>query len=90
MVKERARPEQESSQDSSNASSLVVYNDDVNTFDHVIDTLIDVCKHDQLQAEQCTMIIHHKGKCVVKTGCKESLGVLSEKIHERDITAKVE
>ena len=47
---------------------LVVFNDDVNTFDHVTRTLIKVCKHTQEQAEQCTLIIHYKGKCQVKNG----------------------
>jgi ATP-dependent Clp protease adaptor protein ClpS len=47
---------------------LVVFNDDVNTFDHVISTLIRVCKHTPEQAEQCTLLIHYKGKCAVKKG----------------------
>ena len=47
---------------------LVVYNDDVNSFDHVISTLIKVCEHEPHQAEQCTYIIHFKGKCEVKKG----------------------
>ncbi|MEX0882164.1 MAG: ATP-dependent Clp protease adaptor ClpS, partial [Cyclobacteriaceae bacterium] len=47
---------------------LVVFNDDFNTFDHVSKILIKVCKHTQDQAEQCTMIIHYKGKCSVKKG----------------------
>ena len=47
---------------------LVVFNDDINTFEHVTRTLIKVCKHTQEQAEQCTMIIHYKGKCQVKNG----------------------
>ena len=47
---------------------LVVFNDDVNTFDHVTRTLIRVCKHTPEQAEQCTLIIHYKGKCPVKNG----------------------
>ena len=90
MVKENTRPERESSSDSTNKSSLVVYNDDTNTFEHVIDTLIKVCNHDPVQAEQCTMIIHHKGKCVVKSGSKEVLKDMSKKIHERNITVRVE
>jgi ATP-dependent Clp protease adaptor protein ClpS len=45
---------------------LVVFNDDYNTFDHVINTLVKVCKHTPTQAEQCTLIIHYKGKCAVK------------------------
>lgn len=47
---------------------LVLYNDDVNTFDFVIQCLIEVCKHDALQAEQCTYIVHYNGKCTVKPG----------------------
>ncbi len=49
-------------------NEIVIYNDDVNTFDHVIDTLIKVCKHTSEQAEQCSLIVHYKGKCTVKTG----------------------
>ncbi len=43
--------------------SIILYNDDFNTFDHVIETLINVCDHTPLQAEQCTLIVHYKGKC---------------------------
>lgn len=49
-------------------NEIILYNDDVNTFDHVIDTLIDVCDHTPEQAEQCSLIVHYKGKCTVKTG----------------------
>lgn len=49
-------------------NEIVLHNDDVNTFDHVIDTLMRVCKHDELQAEQCALLVHYKGKCTVKTG----------------------
>ena len=47
---------------------LILYNDDVNTFDHVIDTLVKVCHHTFEQAEQCAIIVHFKGKCDVKSG----------------------
>ncbi len=47
---------------------IVLFNDDVNTFDHVIDTLISVCDHTPEQAEQCSLIVHYNGKCTVKTG----------------------
>ena len=47
---------------------IVLFNDDVNTFEHVIDTLIDVCEHTPEQAEQCSLIVHYNGKCTVKTG----------------------
>jgi ATP-dependent Clp protease adaptor protein ClpS len=49
-------------------NEIVMYNDDVNTFDHVIETLIRVCDHTPEQAEQCALIVHYKGKCTVKTG----------------------
>ena len=49
-------------------NQIVLFNDDVNTFDHVINTLVRVCSHDSLQAEQCAMLVHYKGKCTVKTG----------------------
>lgn len=52
---------------------LVLFNDDVNTFDHVIETLIRVCDHTPEQAEQCTIIVHYKGKCTVKTGSYDDL-----------------
>jgi ATP-dependent Clp protease adaptor protein ClpS len=68
---------------------LVVFNDDVNTFDHVINTLIRVCKHTQEQAEQCTLLIHHKGKCTVKTGSFDFLRPMREAICEAGIDARI-
>lgn len=47
---------------------IVLHNDEVNSFDHVIDCLIDFCDHSDLQAEQCSLIVHYNGKCTVKTG----------------------
>ncbi len=68
---------------------LVVFNDDVNTFDHVTKTLIRVCKHTPEQAEQCTMLIHYKGKCAVKTGMFEELKPMKDSICEAGIDAKI-
>lgn len=56
-----------------NLNEIVLYNDDVNTFDHVIDTLIYACDHTPEQAEQCSILVHYKGKCTVKTGTYEEL-----------------
>jgi len=51
-----------------NQHEIVLFNDDVNTFDFVIDSLMQVCEHTAVQAEQCVMLVHYKGKCTVKTG----------------------
>ncbi len=69
---------------------LIVYNDDFNTFEHVIDSLIKVCKHDPIQAEQCTFLIHYKGKCSVKKGSYEDLEPMCTALMERGITAEIE
>ena len=70
--------------------NLIIYNDDVNTFEHVIECLIDICDHDALQAEQCTLLIHHKGKCSVKRGSIDNLEPLCTALLNRDISAKIE
>ena len=68
---------------------LVVYNDDINTFDHVINSLIKVCKHDTIQAEQCTWIIHYNGKCAVKKGEFKKLKPMCDALCEKGIDAKI-
>ena len=68
---------------------LVVFNDNFNTFEHVIETLINICRHTAEQAEQCTWIIHHKGKCTVKTGSLEELMPMRQGICEKGIDAKI-
>jgi ATP-dependent Clp protease adaptor protein ClpS len=68
---------------------LVVFNDDINTFEHVIATLIKVCEHTPEQAEQCTLIIHHRGKCTVKNGTFDFLKPLREAICEAGIDARI-
>jgi len=69
---------------------LVVYNDDFNTFEHVINILIKVCKHTVEQAEQCTLIIHNTGKCAVKNGTYDELRPMRESICEAGIDAKIQ
>lgn len=68
---------------------LVVFNDDFNTFEHVIATLIRVCKHTPEQAEQCTWLIHYKGKCAVKNGSYDELKPMCEAICEAGIDARI-
>src|SRR5690349_8888568 len=70
--------------------SLIVWNDDVNTFDWVIETLVEVCGHTHEQAEQCSLIIHFKGKCAVRNGDYETLKPMCDAITERGIGATIE
>ena len=87
------KEQQESSQDTleevEKDSELIVFNDEVNTFDHVINTLIRVCKHSNEQAQQCTLIIHFKGKCSVKTGPIEKLKSACQGILDAGIQAEI-
>lgn len=69
---------------------LVVYNDDVNTFDFVIEALIEICEHTPEQAEQCTLLVHYKGKCAVKNGPFDKLATMRNAICLRGISAEVE
>lgn len=70
--------------------NLIVWNDEVNTFDHVITSLVDVCEHSPEQAEQCAMIIHHKGKYGVKRGSFDSLRPRAEALIDRGIQATID
>jgi ATP-dependent Clp protease adaptor protein ClpS len=70
-------------------NEIVLYNDDVNTFDHVIDTLIRVCDHDEIQAEQCAMLVHYKGKCTVKTGSFDELKPQCSQLLEAGLSAEI-
>ena len=73
-----------------NPCVLVVWNDDVNTFEWVIDTLIEICGHSKEQAEQCAMLIHHTGKYAVKKDSFEILKPQCEAIIDRSINATIE
>ena len=70
--------------------SLVVWNDEVNTFEWVIDSLMDICQHSEEQAEQCAMIIHFQGKYAVKNGEFDALRAMRDAIAERNINATIE
>jgi ATP-dependent Clp protease adaptor protein ClpS len=71
-------------------SKLVIYNDDVNTFDHVIDCLVKYCDHEMLQAEQCALIIHHNGKCSVKEGPYDRLEPVAVALMNKGLSATIE
>tara|TARA_Y100000590_G_C15372560_1_gene883119 strand:+ start:216 stop:509 length:294 start_codon:yes stop_codon:yes gene_type:complete len=87
-VEELVEIEEDFGQD--DLKNLVVHNDNFNTFDHVINTLIKVCKHDVQQAEQCTYLIHYKGKCSVKNGSFTELKPMKEGITDAGISATIE
>ena len=70
-------------------SEIVLFNDDVNTFDHVIATLIDVCDHTPEQAEQCSLIVHYNGKCTVKTGDYEDLKPRCSRLLQAGLSAEI-
>ena len=88
-VKEKAKKESSSSTENSEIHEIILYNDDVNTFDHVIDCLISICDHTPLQAEQCTLIVHYKGKCSVKSGTLFDLKPRLKKLSAADLTAEI-
>lgn len=69
---------------------LVLYNDDVNTFDHVIDCLMDICKHEMQQAEQCATLVHYKGKAIVKEGEYDNLRIMCEGLLDKGLSAVIE
>ncbi|SHH31792.1 ATP-dependent Clp protease adaptor ClpS [Winogradskyella jejuensis] len=70
-------------------NEIVLFNDDVNTFDHVIDTLIYACDHTPEQAEQCSIIVHYKGKCTVKTGAYDDLKPRCSKLLQAGLSAEI-
>ncbi|MBR6083151.1 MAG: ATP-dependent Clp protease adaptor ClpS [Salinivirgaceae bacterium] len=69
---------------------LVLYNDDFNTFEHVIESLIDVCHHTPEQAEQCAIIVHHKGRYEVKSGSYKRLLPMKNSLIDRELTVSIE
>ncbi len=70
-------------------NEIVLYNDDVNTFDYVIETLIEVCNHSEIQAEQCAILVHYKGKCTVKTGNLKELKPQCSQLLEAGLSAEI-
>ena len=73
----------------SSQKSILLYNDEVNTFDHVIDSLCKYCDHDVVQAEQCAWIVHNNGKCMVKRGEMDDLKPICSALLEAGLSAKI-
>ena len=69
--------------------SILLYNDDINTFDHVIESLCKYCEHDSVQAEQCAWIVHNNGKCLVKRGSYDVLKPICNALKENGLSAQI-
>lgn len=89
MIRERTKPIEDTEDQVSEEKNLILYNDDHNTFDFVIETLIEVCDHDPVTAEQLTMIVHYKGKCTVRSGDMEELTPMSREMSDRGLTVSI-
>ena len=89
-MKTKFFPEAENTEQLVKQCDLIVYNDDINTFDFVIATLMDVCHHEYLQAEQCAHIVHNNGKCGVKRGSFDELKPKCEALLEKGLSATIE
>jgi len=72
-----------------NQNEIVLFNDDVNTFDHVIDSLIEICDHTLEQAEQCALLVHYKSKCTVKTGEYNDLKPRCTRLLTKGLSAEI-
>jgi len=88
-TKEKIQEDVEVAEKESNLNEIVLYNDDVNTFDHVINSLIFACEHTPEQAEQCSIIVHYKGKCTVKTGEFNELKPRCSMLLEAGLSAEI-
>jgi len=89
-VKEKDLPIDVLEGETKEENQLIVFNDDVNTFDFVIESLIKICNHEQIQAEQCTFIIHYNGKCSVKQGAYNKLRPMCEALLDRGLSALID
>ena len=87
---EKLKPDLSNANNSDNEHLLILYNDDFNTFDFVIESLIKVCNLDSIQAEQCTYLVHYKGKCDVKKGNYSKLKPMQVALIDRGLTAEVQ
>lgn len=88
-TKEKIKEVLETTEDQEKFNEIVLFNDDVNTFDHVIQTLVDACNHTYEQAEQCSLLVHYRGKCTVKTGPYDDLKPRCSKLLQAGLSAEI-
>ena len=89
MVKEQIKPKEYNKQSTSDENTLLLFNDDVNSFDYVIESLVEVCGHDTFQAEQCAMIAHYNGKCPIYTSSMDEIVPLSNVLSDRGLSVQI-
>jgi ATP-dependent Clp protease adaptor protein ClpS len=93
-MKSKESPQKEKKEDTERLNQkerlLVLHNDDYHTFDYVIGALIEICDHDLLQAEQCTLLIHYKGKCDVKKGSFSYLRPMKNALVQKELKATID
>ena len=89
-IKEKTQLQNHESVKTNEGRNLILHNDDYNTFDYVIETLVDVCEHDVIQAEQCAHIVHFKGKCDVKRGTYEYLKPRKDELINKGLNATID
>ncbi len=88
-TKEKKSPMIDHATDDERLHKLILWNDDYNTFEHVIESLIEVCEHNPYQAETCALIAHFKGKCAVKNGTLEELKPMQAELSIRKLTVDI-
>ncbi len=86
----KSKKSAETSDTKKGGSHLILHNDSINTFNYVIDTLCEICGHNEAQAEQCALITHHKGKCDIKKGSREDLAEIRERLIVRKLSVTID
>jgi len=89
LSKEQTQEDYDVAEKETNKYEIILFNDDVHTFDYVIDSLIEICEHTLEQAEQCTYLVHYKGKCAVKTGEYEELKPRCTRLLQKGLSAEI-
>jgi len=85
----RKKEKSNQSKESRNQHLLVLFNDEIHDFSYVIESLVEVCNHDNVQAEQCTYLAHYKGRCEIKQGAYEDLKQMKQSLIERGLQSEV-
>lgn len=88
-MKERTSHSEHSDNEIRQENMLILYNDDHNSFEHVIRSLVEVCGHDEIQAEQCAVIAHFRGKCDIRRGKRKLLSEMLISLQKRDLTVEI-